>query len=276
MANHTNRPLKGFPGSLWYYVTYGGYLVMDALLTQSLGKKSRQRILRKLGWVDRYKYLGWLIRAIGLPDSAVIILESRLVGSPEMTEPMVSKFLRNLHGTVFVDIGAYHGHYCVLLHSNFRESIAVEPLRFHSDVLRRIFTLRNIRNVRVIDAAISREDGVSAFRILPPSSESGISPSNQDDSTNVEVPTLTLDSLLRNHGEISLVKVDVEGAELQVLQSAILSMPKIDSWAIEIHRDDGVHRIVDLLMSHGYRLTWIDSNHLFAFRAGQIYNQQVS
>jgi len=73
-----------------------------------------------------------------------------------------------------------------------------------------------------------------------------------------------------------LVKVDVEGAEWEVLNGAKNVMSKIRSWLIELHDTTRKNELKDLLKSSGYNVRWVDRNHIFAWRpsfGGEAYGQ---
>nr|WP_274607310.1 FkbM family methyltransferase [Paracraurococcus ruber] len=74
-----------------------------------------------------------------------------------------------------------------------------------------------------------------------------------------------------------IVKIDVEGHELEVLQGMeeVLSNPSLRHLFIEVHfailgmtdRQDVPTTIVRLLEAKGYRLRWVDQSHVWAARA---------
>jgi FkbM family methyltransferase len=166
-------------------------------------------------------------------------------------------------------VGAYHGHYSILLRRNFHRLVAIEPLPSHVGVLRRIMALRGVSNVDIVEAAISERRGQDMLHTMPMSSESGLEPSIEAVGT-AETNTITLDSLLPNE-QFSLVKVDVEGSELKVLKGAEKGISRIAAWLIEIHDESNVCDVERFLVQSGYSLTWVDRNHLFAFRKnGQV------
>jgi hypothetical protein len=74
----------------------------------------------------------------------------------------------------------------------------------------------------------------------------------------VECEVTTLSAALREHDlhEIDLVKIDVEGAEWEVLQGIEDGdWSRLRQLALEVHEADRVERVRDLLHSKGYRVT---------------------
>ena len=74
----------------------------------------------------------------------------------------------------------------------------------------------------------------------------------------------------------NLIKIDVEGHELEVLAGMIatLKRPELRELFVEIHfavlEEQGRHQvpsaIESLLISNGFKLTWVDPSHLHATR----------
>ena len=66
---------------------------------------------------------------------------------------------------------------------------------------------------------------------------------------------------------MDLIKVDVEGAELEVLRGSKGVIDKIDSWIIELHTSVVTRdQLEGTLKDFGYRTSWIDPTHIFAKR----------
>jgi FkbM family methyltransferase len=254
-----------FPGSLLYYLIFGLYLSVLAMLSRTASQESGRTIVESLHWTDLSAYLSWIMRHLGLPSSSRIVLEGRLLGMVGIVEPTMSEFLKLKHGHLFVDVGAYHGHYSLLLSKNFRKIIAIEPFPVNADFLKAATEYRKVNNISVVRVAASDKEGTRKFRIMPQPSESRLV-SEAANGNLISVQTTTLDSLLQPYEDIDLVKLDVEGSEFDVLKGATKSMPKIRSWLIELHEPRGKSELEARLAANGYGLQWVDPGHLFAFR----------
>lgn len=121
-------------------------------------------------------------------------------------------------GHVVFDIGANVGFYTLLasvLVQGEGHVYSFEPFPRNVDYLRKHIEINGIANCTVIEAAVGSEDGKNHFN---PSH----SPSMGHLSTRGEitVKTLSLDNALRSKKirPPDVMKIDVEGAELQVLQ----------------------------------------------------------
>jgi FkbM family methyltransferase len=128
-------------------------------------------------------------------------------------------------GDVFIDIGANAGYFSLIaskLVGSEGKVIAFEP----NPSLARALQLNLVRseadNVSVEQAACSNSDQPVSLYISP-SSNSGktsLFPTNAKSATHVIVPTTPLDAFAKKFSldRIDMVKIDVEGAELLVLE----------------------------------------------------------
>lgn len=126
---------------------------------------------------------------------------------------------------LFFDVGANRGDATEVALAKGYEVVALEPGPIYSQLVRRyiydtrVFCLRN---------AVSDTD--SAYVDFYAAEEDGLSTLNKDWLTAENMPyagkpykiikanTVTLDTLARLYGEPDLIKIDVEGAEWQVLR----------------------------------------------------------
>ena len=124
-------------------------------------------------------------------------------------------------GDTFVDVGANIGYntlYAVQRVGGTGRVVAIEPASDNVELLRRQLAANGVRNVTVRDAAAGRtteqrdlylRGEVSAVNSLFPDSCFG------PVTSVVRVPVMALDDLV--DGDADVVKIDVEGAELDVL-----------------------------------------------------------
>lgn len=155
--------------------------------------------------------------------------------SPDMVadryEPATTRLFREVlaPGMVVVDIGANVGYFSLLAADLVGPSgkvYAVEPEPQNNAILRKNVDLNSYSNVRVIEKAISNYTGsVQLFlSALDNGSHSISDAAARGVASEVQVAATTLDDLLEQEGwpQVDLVKIDVEGAEMLVLEGMTL------------------------------------------------------
>lgn len=182
-------------------------------------------------------------------------------------EPEVVKIFELLVGDVIVDVGAHVGYYTLKASRHAKTVISVEPSPENFYWLRRNIIENGLRNVISFNVALSNKPGI--IRLLL-ASESGQHTTIKSAAANrrncITVKALTLEMLLNDYEAVDLVKVDVEGAEWDVSESARSIINKIKSWIIELRDSKRRKELEDLLASYGYKVYWLDDDHVYAVR----------
>jgi len=137
-----------------------------------------------------------------------------------------SKFagsLLSLTGDVAIDVGSNRGQLAVIFAKKFRQVYCFEPNESNNRELRDTLIINGIRNAIVSQLAVSSTSGTAMMRM---SSDYGHHTLETCHLTSVvewaPVATTTLDEFVdRNSiGTVDLLKIDVEGHELEVLRGA--------------------------------------------------------
>ena len=159
-------------------------------------------------------------------------------------------------GDVFVDGGANVGYYSVLGAKKVGPDgrvVAVEPIPATIEQLRRNIAANKLPNVDVITDAISFRSG----QTLPMHVVGGgfgrgalLDQLGVGESQSFGVTTTTIDDICKKHNRISLIKLDIEGAEFDALQGAQATLQKTDALVIECNQDRDA--IMNLLQSSGF------------------------
>jgi FkbM family methyltransferase len=189
-----------------------------------------------------------------------IWLRWHLLHQPKSAEQELSYLDRIIpNDAVTVDVGANCGLYTRKLARLSRRVYAFEPSHQMADLLRRT----SAPNVSVHEIALSDQTG-NAELFIPrdghemiyglASLEPGVGASSKT-VTSVNVPTARLDTIVRN--DVSFVKIDVEGHELNVLNGAVEllehSQPTFLVEAEDRHRKQATRSIFEFFEDRSYR-----------------------
>ncbi|WP_175962552.1 FkbM family methyltransferase [Burkholderia pyrrocinia] len=141
------------------------------------------------------------------------------------TRLLIEKFLKP--GDCFIDVGANIGMHTLAAARAMGgrgKIIAFEPFGPTKQLLERTIWLNGFSSiVDVHQAAVSNEAGHHKLFLGATSGHHSIFPlvdGARTDATPVEVPLVMLNDVVSATQKVQLLKVDVEGAELQVLESA--------------------------------------------------------
>lgn len=164
-------------------------------------------------------------------------------------------------GTIVFDVGANAGFYTLAfsrLVGDGGQVVAFEPLAANVRNLRRHIALNRIRNVIVVQAAVSGEHGLAGFAEAPSNSMGHMAPLNA-----YVVPTVSLDGVRSSLrlGVPALIKIDVEGAECDVLRGAKGTLAEGQSTILlATHGVEQERGCVALLADAGYGLNYLDGS----------------
>jgi FkbM family methyltransferase len=131
-------------------------------------------------------------------------------------------------GTVFWDIGAHIGFFTILasrvIRSNGRVH-AFEPMPLNRRRLERTIELNRADNVTVHGLAVSGMDG-SAILHGHQANAMWTLVAERGDANGVTVDCRTIDTLAADLGDPAIIKIDVEGAELDVLRGGLATIQR--------------------------------------------------
>lgn len=144
-------------------------------------------------------------------------------------EGCVNKFRQLLRsGMTVVDVGANSGMYAIIASHCVGPSgrvLAVEPQENLGELIESNARLNGLSNIEVAVCALGTTPGAGWLHQLSPSNDGqatlALSPSEHYSSRCI-VPMRVLPDLLTEHGmqSVSAMKIDVEGAELRILEGA--------------------------------------------------------
>lgn len=160
-------------------------------------------------------------------------------------------------GAVVYDVGANVGIYSLLASLRVGTTgkvYAFEPMDRNLRYLRRHVALNDLQNCFVLEEAVCNREGTLMFSAMAWSSSMGrLSPDGE-----IVVRSTTLDRCI--YGERGLpppnvIKIDVEGAELEVLEGAARALTEFHpTMFLEIHGTQLHSDCLTFLQSKGYRV----------------------
>jgi FkbM family methyltransferase len=186
----------------------------------------RHRVYRLLSRVaanryERYRVDGGFIY-LNLHESPLMV--QRAMGAYERRKTaLIRRLLRE--GMTFVDVGANKGDFTLLagkLVGATGRVISIEPEPENYSYLCRSIELSGYRNVKTFALALSDSEGSAKLRLAPTSGGHTLASEQKIGNNTIPVETTTLDSLLARCGidKVDVIKIDVQGWELQVLRGA--------------------------------------------------------
>ena len=204
----------------------GGHVATVALFPiGTLARKAGRAIPDPRRYLERMRWSGPLETFVRPPGLSPFFL-----GAGKGYEPGMCSIVERLDGGVFVDVGASIGFITARAARRVDRVFAIEPHPVRFEFLRRNVELNALSNVTCIDCALGTERGEVDLYDVEPS----LGPHPLDVSTRpgtgrrYTVPVERLDDLLDDDADF--VKIDVEGAEVEVLKGAprtIASRPRM-------------------------------------------------
>ncbi len=166
-------------------------------------------------------------------------------------------------GMVVYDIGAHQGYYSLLSSTLAGEPgmvIAFEPSPDNLARLRRHLELNDCKNVRVIEIAVSDREGTARFETR---AGSGVGHLSNDGP--LEVRTTRLDALAEELPRPDVIKIDVEGAELDVLRGGLKTIESARPVIfLSVHSEELKTQCTEFLAKLNYTLSQVEPMELLA------------
>ncbi|MCI0562125.1 MAG: FkbM family methyltransferase [Nitrososphaera sp.] len=192
----------------------------------------------------------------------------------ENAEDIIRPHLALNNGETFVDVGANIGRYTIEVASMHKSTpIQIISIEAHPETFRAL--QRNVRecnklsNTSLVQKAVSGKKGRAEFYEVE-----GLSDFNsmyRKYGRKLVLESDTLDNILEEAGvrRADLVKIDVEGAELDVLKGAPKTLQNARKVIVEVHQTDlndygGFGKIQEALEGHGLRVSKLQSAFVFA------------
>ena len=187
-------------------------------------------------------------------------------------EEEIMGLFRPSEGDTVVDIGAHMGRYTITSSKSVGASgrvIAVEAHPYNFRILQHNIRLNKLKNVNALNWAVYSKK--ARLKLYLPDEDLGYTMhhslmtnylaskySREIERRYIEVEADTLDNLLKTRGinDVNWIKIDVEGAEYEVLRGAkeILSTNRRISILVEVHGKDTYGPTIELLRSNNFNI----------------------
>jgi len=179
-------------------------------------------------------------------------------------------------GDVFVDVGAFHGTYTFIASSAVGEEgkvVAIEPyLQSYLTILEKTKNLK-LGNIVAVNVACGNKEGIARLWLSAEPYKHSIN--MKVGARAIIVRVRKLDDILKDLSipKVNLIKIDVEGAELDVLRGATLILQNETrlKLVIELHARTryygyDYYRVVAFLSKHGFKCFQLSPRHILAIK----------
>lgn len=141
-------------------------------------------------------------------------------------------------GDIILDIGANVGVFSILISKLFPDCLiyAIEPIPIIFNFLKQNLELNNINNVIPILTAIDKDNGYVNIKYNQFLGGSSSYIKEEEIENSVNIGSITLSSLIKKiNNRIKLLKIDVEGAEYDIIYDDLDCLKNIDFVVGEFH-----------------------------------------
>ena len=194
----------------------------------------------------------------------------------------------------FVDVGAHIGRYSIIAAKRIGSSgrvIAIEAHPDTFDLLKKNIKLNGLSNVTTINSVVTSKRGKAKLYLA--GQDRGFTVYNtimtdraKPSENFLEVEANTLDNILNENNvqRVNYLKIDVEGAELEVLKGAVntLSSNKDLTLLIEVHGDANYKPILEIFKGYKFQIDYeskyypSNDRHIIARKISQELQQYHS
>jgi FkbM family methyltransferase len=159
-------------------------------------------------------------------------------GGEETVQEILNTQLKQ--GDLYVDVGANYGLHAMLAAHYVGETgrvFAFEPVPTNLRLLQRNLKLNGFQErSKVFPCALNSTGGEMVEMTIEPGLSPAASLAENFNGSKIQVPTRTLDDCLDQEGAVpALIKIDVEGAEHEVLKGASETLKKGPPLLVEVH-----------------------------------------
>jgi FkbM family methyltransferase len=161
---------------------------------------------------------------------------------------------------LFIDVGTHVGYYTLLASKIAKEIISIEPNPFNYKLLKFNLKINKIKNAYALNIAASNYNGESGIFIPKLKGKIATDESRLDNNiSKIKIKVVKLDDLLlKIRKNPDVIKIDVEGSEIQVLEGLQETLRKgVKCLMIEVHSEENKSEVISFLKSLGYEITQV-------------------
>ena len=197
-------------------------------------------------------------------------LEILAKGSAEpLTLALLTQLLRE--GDTYIDVGAHVGHHSLVAAracGNTGRVIAIDPQPYNADRIARNAECNGLSNIATVCAAVGNRDQFVKLHLQNETDRARLSfslPNPNDLNCVIEVPMRRLDTLLTAYdtARVKLLKVDVEGFELEVLEGLGGCIGDCENVIFELLEATEAYKaraLIEYMLTNGFQLSDITGN----------------
>jgi FkbM family methyltransferase len=218
-------------------------------------------LLKKLIYPDRDGFYRLRFRERGGWISALVPDQERFGLARELVLQRIYDIAGGVGGQTVVDAGANVGMFSLVASRHAQRVIAIEPDPINYRVLDLNLNENHVTNVEALNAALWVEDGEISFATGLHATDGAVSSNGHGDLT---VNAVSLETIVDRYGDIDLLKLDIEGAEEDVLPAAEV-LPRISRIVAELHlsEPDEERPMVEALERAGFEVTIVPASSLY-------------
>ncbi|MEM4325823.1 MAG: FkbM family methyltransferase [Candidatus Pacearchaeota archaeon] len=210
------------------------YYAVKFFLKFFLGGKNKESFLN-------FFRTGKIIQKAYLPGGYVILFRFEDFGIINEFYGMgVYKGIKISKGDTILDLGGHIGLfalYCSHRVGKKGKIFSVEPYKESYKLLKKNLWINSIKNTKPINLAIYKKRGIMKFYINRISASNSFFPQGNKKIEMVKTTTLKDFVKKRNIKKIDLIKMDIEGAEYDVIKTSERVLKKTRAVVLEIHKD---------------------------------------
>lgn len=153
-------------------------------------------------------------------------ISEKLVLSKKWEDFETELFKKNINeGDIVLDLGAHIGYYTLIASKIVREKgkvYAFEPDPKNFQLLQKSVAANGIKNVVLINKAVNEKSGEVRLFLNQDNTGDHRIYDSKDQRKSIVVKTTSLDDFFKDFGDkISLIKMDIQGAELEALKGSL-------------------------------------------------------